>query len=316
MADERPPQRDHAVDLRPVSQFARRVDDRAGVSRAPRPDGVEVFQGEPDGIHHLVTARARGVRAVLHHLLTHRPGGLARFGFLERGDVGRRRRRRRAENILEHPLPTENGRRTGRMGCDGEQAAFAKKAPARFVRQHDAAELAAVDARDAVMAREPFVDESVVGGQQIEDVAILANHAFEKQFGFAGERLTQVVVEIREVVRVRQERLQVANLQPLPGEVGDECRRFRIGQHALDLALEPGGVAKRALARRRQQLFVRDAAPEKERQPRRQLDVADAVDAARRRIRRILLDAKDKLRAREDQLQRALNAALERTVAA
>ena len=57
-----------------------------------------------------------------------------------------------------------------------------------------------------------------------------------------------------------------------------------------------------------QQLVVRNAAPEEERQPRRELEVADAIGRAGRRRSRIALDAEDELRRRENPLERRFDA--------
>ena len=46
-----------------------------------------------------------------------------------------------------------------------------EQAAARLVGERDAAELAPVDVRDAVVLRQPLVDEGVVGRQQVEDAA-------------------------------------------------------------------------------------------------------------------------------------------------
>ena len=45
------------------------------------------------------------------------------------------------------------------------------------------------------MLRQRFIDEGVIGVQQIDDAAVLAQDAFEQQFGFAAEALPKVVVE-------------------------------------------------------------------------------------------------------------------------
>ena len=63
----------------------------------------------------------------------------------------------------------------------------------------DAPEVAALDVPDPVMDGQPLVQERVVGAQQIERAAILADDAFEEQLRLAAERLAQAVVEIREL---------------------------------------------------------------------------------------------------------------------
>ena len=75
--------------------------------------------------------------------------------------------------------------------------------------------------------------------------------------------------------------------------------------------VEHGGVGEAALRGEAQQFLVRDAAPEEERQPRRQLEVADAVDRAGAQARRLLLEAVDELRIDEDARERVLDAGLE-----
>ncbi len=75
--------------------------------------------------------------------------------------------------------------------------------------------------------------------------------------------------------------------------------------------MQHGRRVKRAGRRHAQQLIVRDAAPQEERQPRRELEVADAIDRAGRNVRRIALDAERELRAGQNPLQRRLHARVE-----
>ena len=55
--------------------------------------------------------------------------------------------------------------------------------------QRHAAELAAVDVRNPVVARQPLVDERVVGVEQVEDAAVFAHDALEEQLRLGAERL-------------------------------------------------------------------------------------------------------------------------------
>ena len=100
-----------------------------------------------------------------------------------------------------------------------------------------APEVAALDVGNAVVPREPLVDERVVGAQQVEHVAVLAHDAVEEQLGFPAKRLPQVVVEIGKALR--RARTHVAEIQPLPREIRDE-RGARIGHHPPDLPREHG----------------------------------------------------------------------------
>ena len=108
--------------------------------------------------------------------------------------------------------------------------------------------------------------------------------------------LAQVVVEVGKEVLVRCRAADIADVQPLAGEVVDERVGTRIGEHAPDLTLQLLGPAQPSCGRGVQQVVVRDAAPEEERQPRRQLEVAEAVNGSGLDPGGIALDAEDELR--------------------
>ena len=180
----------------------------------------------------------------------------------------------------------------------------------------DAAELAAVDVRDAVMLCQPFVDEGVVGGQQIDDAAILADHAVEQQLHLAAHRLPQRIVEVGIDHRQRADALHPAQVQPLPGEIDRQRLGARILQHAAHLPLQRGRILQLALARERQQLLVRTRAPEKERQTRGEFEIADAIELAGPGVRRLRLDAVDQPRVGQNPRQRHLDAVVEVAVLA
>ena len=69
--------------------------------------------------------------------------------------------------------------------------------------QRHAAELAAIDVRNAVMFGQAFVEESIVGFDQVEHAAVLAQNTLEKQLRLLPHRLPQVVVEIRKQAACR-----------------------------------------------------------------------------------------------------------------
>ena len=92
------------------------------------------------------------------------------------------------------------------------------------------------------MARETLVDKCVVRVQQVDDAAIFADDAVEEHLGFDTERLTQVVIEVREHLRRRRGARQVAQLQPLASEVLDELTRPRVRHHAANLRFEHLGI--------------------------------------------------------------------------
>ena len=114
-------------------------------------------------------------------------------------------------------------------------------APILVAHRH-APELGAVNARDAVVLGEPLIDEGVVRIQQLADALVFAQHALDQELGLLPQRVAQIVVEIRERRRIRLDTRDVAQEQPLPGEIRHERLRARIGEHALHLRFEHGFV--------------------------------------------------------------------------
>ena len=85
----------------------------------------------------------------------------------------------------------------------------------------------------------------------------------------------------------------------------------RIRQHAPHLLLEHGWILQLALRGELDQFVVGNAAPQEERQPRRQLEIADAIALARRPVRQARFSAIDEFRIRQDALQRRFDAFIE-----
>ena len=179
------------------------------------------------------------------------------------------------------------------------------------VLQRNAAEVAAAHVGNAVVPGEPLVDEGVVGVQQVEGAATFAKHAGEQQLRLAPEALPQPLAEIGELVLVRLHGGGVAQRQPLPGEVADQGLRARVGEHALDLRLEDRRDAQFPALGHIEQLVVRDAAPEEERQAGRQLQVADPVALPGLDPFRIALDAEQELGTHQQPPERHFDAAIE-----
>src|SRR5688500_824976 len=136
-----------------------------------------------------MAARTRRIRTMLRHPLAHREH-LADRRRAERRYVRGRWRRRRAQDVLEHPFAAKHRRGAVGVRRDRQYAAVAEEARAHAVlAERDAAEPAAVDVRNAVMAREPLVHERVRRAQQVEHIAVLFDDAFKEELGFAAEGL-------------------------------------------------------------------------------------------------------------------------------
>src|SRR6185369_13959433 len=106
--------------------------------------------------------------------------------------------RRSAENILEDPFPANH--RRGPIGTRGarQNRALTQQTAAHTVfRQRHPPESFAKHAWNSVVPGETFVQERVVGIQQIEHAAIFAEDAFKKQRRLAFEGLAQIVVKVK-----------------------------------------------------------------------------------------------------------------------
>ncbi len=71
--------------------------------------------------------------------------------------------------------------------------------------------------------------------------------------------------------------IELAQVEPLAGEVLDEGVCLRVREHALDLLIEHLRIAQPSFGRNVEQFIVGNAAPQEERQTRRKIDVADAI---------------------------------------
>ncbi len=180
-------------------------------------------------------------------------------------------------------------------------------------RQDHAAEAETLDVGNAVVPCEPLVEERIVGTQQIERAAILANHALDEHLGLDAKRLPQGIVEVGKRLLHRDRRRQVAQEEPLPGEVAHERGEPIVGHHAADLAIEHGRVAQPPLFRQPQQFLVGNAAPQEKREPRGELDITDAIRRIGRNARWIGFDAQQELGADEQTLQRVIDAFIKAT---
>src|SRR6185436_5114599 len=138
--------------------------------------------------------------------------------------------------------------------------------------------------RDPVVTREPLVDERVVRGDEVHHAAILPQLAPDKQARLLLQGLAQVLVEVGELIYVGDDAREAPELEPLVGEAVYERLRTRIAKHPPDLALQDCRIRQRSTYSQVQQLVVRDAAPEEERQPRRETDRIQPVRCPGRQV--------------------------------
>ena len=222
---------------------------------------------------------------MLFHALAHR-SKLNRFAadnivFREGGHVGRRKRRAHAEELLQYPFAARN--RRSPVGDRGhrQHASLAQQTEPVLIRQRYTPEAVSLDIGNPIVLRQTLVDEGIVCGQQIDHAAIFADDAVEEQFRLTAHGLQKIIVGIRIKVDVGIGIRQATEVQPLRCEILCQRLRTRVGQEALYLSLEDGGVAEFPLICYRDQFFVRKAAPEEVRQPGGEFQIAHPVVVAR-----------------------------------
>ncbi len=195
----------HIHELAAIGQTSGGVDRGAFFGRPPAADRVESLQRQTRRIHQVVARGALRVGAMLGEALAN--GQVAvDCVVLEGRHIGQRRRRRHAEQVVENPFAAQHRRRARGIGGHHENARLAQESasPAVFVERH-APEPASVYVRDPIVPGEAFIDERVVGPQQIERAAILVQNALDEQLGFLAQRLSKVVVEIGKQPHVRRD---------------------------------------------------------------------------------------------------------------
>ena len=119
-------------------------------------------------------------------------------------------------------------------------------------------ELSAANVGNSVVSRQPFVDERVIGVQEIHDVAVFVEDAADKQFHFLSESRLQAIVEVREKNGVRIDLVEIAHAQPLKREVRDQRFGPRIGEHAAHLLFQHDRIAQSSFHCEIEQRLVRD----------------------------------------------------------
>ena len=306
--EQRGPQVAGAFERRAVVEFAERLDRRARVADPPRSRHVEVLEREPDGVDEAVAGNAVRVGGVLLETLSHREEAAVgrRVGFLQLGDVRRGRGRRRAQQDLHHPLAPEHRRSAVGVRRQGEEAPVAEDAPPVPVRVFDAAEVLPGDARDPVVAGQPLVHVRKVRREEVPQRAAVADQRIEEGDGLAPHVARELLVEVRVAQRVRVHLVEVLKAKPLRRKALAQGVGTGTGEHAGDLRPECARIGQPAARGDLDQLRVRRAAPQKEREPRRQCSLADGPHAAGSRgLRSRLLEAEDEVGTGKDPLERS-----------
>ena len=95
----------------------------------------------------------------------------------KRRNAIRRRGRRRAQQLVENPLASQDGRRARGVGRNAEDRCLRDDAAALFAIELDALERLAVNAADAVIARQRPIQKGEAAVDEVENAAILTKHS-------------------------------------------------------------------------------------------------------------------------------------------
>src|SRR5262249_42329335 len=145
---------------------------------------------------------------------------------------------------------------------------------------------------------------------------IIAQDVAEQHFRLAAEALADVVVEVREHQQVgRDLRLEVAELEPLAGEVIDESIRALIRDHPLHLRCEHAGLSEVTRRGQMDGALAGAAPPQAEGKARREISVAYRVRGACPDAGGIAFHAVQERCAREPTSQAGADARIERLAA-
>ena len=162
--------------------------------------------------------------------------------------------RRRVQQVLEDPLAAQHRRGPRRVGRDRQDAGLREHAAARRAGQVHAAELRPGHAGNAVVLRQPLVEERVLAVEEIEDAAVFADDVLEEELRLAAHREAQVVVEVGEAVASRVSDSSARNCSHCPPKFSTSARDLRVAQHPPHLRGEDLPVAQRAGVGRAPQL--------------------------------------------------------------
>ena len=95
------------------------------------------------------------------------------------------------------------------------------------------AQLAARDSGDAIVFRQPLVEKGPVRMDELRHAAVRAQDFVEEQLRLARHGPEQKVVEFAVALRVRRGGVELAQVEPLAGEVLGEATRLRVGQEVV-----------------------------------------------------------------------------------
>src|SRR5205085_2488512 len=126
---------------------------------------------------------------------------------------------------------------------------------------------------------EGLVGKRVIGIEQLQQTAILAEYGVDEEDGLLLHRLRQLIVISREFAAIGAEgNAKLLKAKPLDREVFGHRPRARILQHPPRLLPEDLRLMKFARAGEGEELVIRHARPEKVGQSRGENEIIDAIN--------------------------------------
>jgi len=110
--------------------------------------------------------------------------------------IRRRWRRRRAAELVENPGAAHYRRSPVAIRGMQQHGTLAEKTMAILVLEAYTAELCATYGVDAVVSGQPFIEERIVGPQQLFHVLVLKQNAPQEEVDFGREILSQLYIEV------------------------------------------------------------------------------------------------------------------------
>ena len=186
--------------------------------------------------------------------------------------------RRRADDLLQDPRAAQHRRRAVRVRRHHQHAPLPSRPrrlrSSRCTRRNCAPRTSV----DAVVKREPLVHERLVRGQQVDDAAVLAQHAVEEELDLLAKASRRSPSNVGNrfgsgSMASSLRTLSHWNAKFVTSDSGAGRRACAAPARAAPSA-RAASSAPQAIA-----ALVRHLAPEEERQPRRELQIADGIRA-------------------------------------
>ena len=217
-----------------------------------------------------MTLTAGRIGAVLFQTRAHRLRSFARLLVEIRLDAGRRRSRRRSDDLVEYPGATQNRRCAIGIRRLDQNRALAQQAESGLVREFHPAELAAGNVRHAIVPRHSIIQIGLIRREQLNQRPVFEQDALNERLGLGDQIPFQLVVEVRVDLLIRLDSVDAVQAKPLHGKVGGKARGSRICKHALDLSIQHCGLAQFLRCGQLEQFFVRARIPQEVGQPSRE----------------------------------------------